>query len=92
MNDNPYPDPFADAARGSQPTLRSFSLILARCGSAATLLTWRDHITPEQKRHLDAAILRLQEAAARVAVCEPKPATPGSTRARYDRSHRARRV
>ncbi len=52
-----------------QPSLRSFALILARCGSAATLLGWRKQITPDQKRRLDAAVLRLQQAAAQVKVC-----------------------
>src|ERR1019366_5862369 len=51
-----------------QPALRSFALIMARCESAATLLGWRKQITPEQKRRLDAAIYRLQEASAQVAV------------------------
>jgi hypothetical protein len=51
-----------------QPALRSFALIMARCESAATLLGWRKEITPEQKRRLDAAIYRLQEASAQVAV------------------------
>jgi hypothetical protein len=41
---------------------------MARCESAATLLSWRKQITPEQKRRLDAAIHCLQEAAAQVAV------------------------
>ena len=51
-----------------QPSLRSFALIVARAESAATLLGWRKQITPDQKRRLDAAIRRLQDAAARVEV------------------------
>ena len=59
------------------PSLRSFALILARCGSAATLLGWLKQITPDQKRRLDAAVLRLQEAAAQVAVsASVPPASP----------------
>jgi hypothetical protein len=62
------PDPRVVEAETPQPALRSFALIMARCESAATLLGWRKQITPEQKRRLDAAIHRLQEAAAQVAV------------------------
>jgi hypothetical protein len=52
-------------------------LILARCESAATLLGWRKQIVPDQKRLLDAAVQRLQEAAAQVAVRESvQPVTP----------------
>ena len=65
------------APQADQPTLRSFGLILARCESAATLLGWRKQITPDQKRCLDAAVLLLQEAAARIAVCgSASPAAP----------------
>ena len=60
-----------------QPALRSFALILARCESAATLLGWRKQIVPDQKRLLDAAIQRLQEAAAQVSVrASIKPSPP----------------
>ena len=62
------PDPRVAVPETPQPALRSFALILARCESAATLLGWRKQITPEQKRRLDAAIHRLQEASAQVAV------------------------
>jgi hypothetical protein len=62
------PDPRVAEPDTPQPALRSFALIMARCESAATLLGWRKQITPEQKRRLDAAIYRLQEAAAQVAV------------------------
>jgi hypothetical protein len=62
------PDPRVAAPETPQPALRSFALIMARCESAATLLGWRKQITPEQKECLDAAIHRLQEAAAQVAV------------------------
>ena len=63
-------------------TLRSFALILARCGSAATLLGWRKQITPGQKCLLDAAIVRLQEAAAQVTV---RPSVPYSAPKRAKR-------
>jgi hypothetical protein len=66
-----------------QPALRSFALILARCESAATLLGWRKQITPDQKRRLDAAIRRLQEAAAQVAV---RPSVPPRAMQRIKRS------
>ena len=62
------PDPHVVEPETPQPALRSFALIMARCESAATLLGWRKQITPEQKRRLDAAIFRLQEASAQVAV------------------------
>lgn len=62
------PDPRAAAPETPQPKLRSFALILARCESAATLLGWRKEIAPAQKRGLDAAIHRLQEAASQVTV------------------------
>ena len=62
------PDPRFVVPELPQPALRSFALIQARCESAATLLGWRKQITPEQKLRLDAAIQRLQEAAAQVAV------------------------
>jgi hypothetical protein len=62
------PDPRVAEPETPQPALRSFALIMARCESAATLLGWRKQITPEQQRRLDAAIHRLQEAAAQVAV------------------------
>jgi hypothetical protein len=62
------PDPRVVQPEAPQPALRSFALIMARCESAATLLGWRKQITPEQKRRLDAAIHRLQEASAQVAV------------------------
>jgi hypothetical protein len=62
------PDPRVAEPETPQPALRSFALIMARCESAATLLGWRKQITPEQKRRLDAAIHRLQEASAQVAV------------------------
>ena len=62
------PDPHVVEPETPQPALRSFALIMARCESAATLLGWRKQITPEQKRRLDAAINRLQEASAQVAV------------------------
>jgi hypothetical protein len=62
------PDPRVVEPETPQPALRSFALIMARCESAATLLGWRKQITPEQKRRLDAAIFRLQEASAQVAV------------------------
>lgn len=62
------PDPRVAAPETPQPALRSFALIMARCESAATLLGWRKQITPEQKGRLDAALHRLQEAAAQVAV------------------------
>ena len=65
------------APEADQPTLRSFALILARCESAATLLAWRKQITPDQKRRLDIAVLLLQEAAARIAVCaSASPSAP----------------
>ena len=67
------PDSRVAAPATSQPALRSFALILARCESAATLLGWRKQITPEQKRRLDAAVQRLQEAGAQVAVRAPAP-------------------
>ena len=67
----------ATAPETPQPTLRSFALIVARCESAATLLGWRKQIVPAQKRRLDAAIHRLQEAAAQVAVrASVQPAAP----------------
>ena len=66
----------AAAPETPQPALRSFALILARCESAATLLGWRKQITPDQKRRLDAAIQRLQEAAAQVAVRPSVPPPP----------------
>ena len=62
------PDPRVAEPDTPQPALRSFALIMARCESAATLLGWRKQITPEQKRRLDGAIHRLQEASAQVAV------------------------
>jgi hypothetical protein len=62
------PDPRVAEPETPEPALRSFALIMARCESAATLLGWRKQITPEQKRRLDTAIHRLQEAAAQVAV------------------------
>jgi hypothetical protein len=65
------PDPRVADPESPQPALRSFALIMARCESAATLLGWRKQITPEQKRRLDAAIHRLQEASAQVAVRAP---------------------
>ena len=65
------PDPRFAPPETPQPALRSFALIMARCESAATLLSWRKQITPEQKRSLDSAIRRLQEAAAQVAVRVP---------------------
>jgi hypothetical protein len=67
------PDTRVDAPATPQPTLRSFALILARCESAATLLGWRKEITQEQKRRLDAAVHRLLDAAAQVAVRAPAP-------------------
>jgi hypothetical protein len=76
------PDPRVAVPETPQPRLRSFALILARCESAATLLGWRKQISPEQKRRLDAAVHRLQEAAAQVAVrasVHPVPVT------RFDR-------
>jgi hypothetical protein len=62
-----------------QPPLRSFALILSRCESSATLLGWRKQITPVQKRLLDAAVRRLQDAAAQVSVCANvvQPPPPG---------------
>ena len=75
------PDSRSAAAQTPDTKLRSFALILARCESAATLLGWRKQIAPTQKRRLDAAIHRLHEAAAQVAVrasvqpAAPKPAT-----------------
>jgi hypothetical protein len=63
------PDPQVVEPETPQPALRSFALIMARCESAATLLGWRKQITSQQKRRLDAAICRLQEASAQVAVC-----------------------
>ena len=63
----------ARRAAAQEPTLRSFALILARCESAATLLGWRRQITPEQKRLLDAAVLRLEQAAGQVAVRDSAP-------------------
>src|ERR1035437_8256630 len=65
---NARTDPRAAAPETPQPALRSFALLLARCEAAATLLGWRKQIVPAQKRRLDAAIHRLQEAAAQVAV------------------------
>ncbi len=65
------PDPRATAPETPQPKLRSFALILARCESAATLLGWRKEIAPAQKRSIDAAIHRLQDAAAQVVVRAP---------------------
>jgi hypothetical protein len=62
------PDPRVTSPETPEPGLRSFSLILARCESAATLLGWRKQIVPAQKSLLDAAIQRLQEAAAQVGV------------------------
>jgi hypothetical protein len=62
------PDPQVVEPETPQPALRSFALIMARCESAATLLGWRKQITSQQKRRLDAAICRLQEASAQVAV------------------------
>ena len=62
------PDPRVVEPEDPQPALRSFALIMARCESAATLLGWRKQITPEQKRRLDGAIHRLEEAAVQVAV------------------------
>ena len=62
------PDLYAGAAELPLPALRSFALILARCESSATLLGWRKQITPAQKRSLDAAVQRLQQAAAQVSV------------------------
>jgi hypothetical protein len=76
------PDPRVAVAETSQPALRSFALILARCESAATLLGWRKQITPEQKRRLDAAIHRLQEAASQVAV---RPSAYPVPAKRFDR-------
>jgi hypothetical protein len=71
------PDPKVAAPEFPEPRLRSFSLILARCESAATLLGWRKQIVPDQKRLLDAAVQRLREAAAQVAVRESvQPVTP----------------
>ena len=67
------PDPRSAVPETPQPALRSFALILARCESAATLLGWRREITPDQKVRLDAAIHRLMEAAAQVAVCAAPP-------------------
>jgi hypothetical protein len=67
------PDPRVVALDASQPALRSFALIMARCESAAILLGWRKEITPAQKCRLDAAILSLLEAANQVAV---RPAVP----------------
>lgn len=67
------PDPRAAKPETPEPKLRSFALILARCESAATLLGWRKEIAPAQKRRLDAAIHRLQEAAAQVALRAPVP-------------------
>ena len=58
-----------------QPALRSFALILARCQSAATLLGWRKQISPNQEQLLDAAIQRLQQAAAQVPVRASVPPT-----------------
>ena len=62
------PDARVVARETPRSNLRSFALILARCESAATLLGWRKQITPEQKSRLDAAIRRLQEAAAQITV------------------------
>ena len=73
----------AAAPETPQPALRSFALILARCESAATLLGWRKQITPDQKRRLDAAIRRLQEVAAQVAV---RPSVPPRAMQRAKRS------
>src|ERR1019366_5384084 len=70
------PDPRVVEPETPQPALRSFALIMARCESAATLLGWRKQITPEQKRRLDAAIHRLQEAAARVGPPFGAPLSP----------------
>jgi hypothetical protein len=70
------PDPRVATPENPQPRLRSFGLILARCESAATLLGWRKQITPEQKRRLDTAVRRLQEAAGQVAVRAPAHQVP----------------
>ena len=84
------PDARVAAPEASQPTLRSFALILARCESAATLLGWRKEITPEQKLSLDAAVHRLADAAAQVTVRVPvRSLAPRSdTRARFLRTPR----
>jgi hypothetical protein len=71
------PDPRTVAPEAPEPKLRSFALILARCESAATLLGWRKQIVPAQKRRLDAALHRLQEAAAQVAVRANVQPSPG---------------
>ena len=76
------PDPRVADPDSPQPALRSFALIMARCESAATLLGWRKQITPEQKRRLDAAIHRLQEASVQVAVRAPVRNVPPK---RFDR-------
>ena len=85
------PDPRVAPPEAPQPTLRSFALILSRCESAATLLGWRKQITPEQKRRLDAAIQRLQEGAAQVAVraCVHAVVPPRDTRVRFFRVPRS---
>jgi len=70
------PDPRTLDPSSPQPALRSFSLILARCESAATLLGWRKQITPEQKQQLDVAMQRLQDAASQVPVRAGEPALP----------------
>jgi hypothetical protein len=77
------PDPRVAAPETPQPALRSFALIMARCESAATLLGWRKQITPEQKRRLDAAIHRLLEAAAQVAI---RASVHNVPLARFDRA------
>jgi hypothetical protein len=70
----------APAPEPIPPSLRGFALILARCESAATLLRWRKQINPDQKSRLDAAVQRLQEAAAQVVVrASVPPSAPQRT-------------
>jgi hypothetical protein len=79
------PDPKVTGPETPEPKLRSFALILARCESAATLLSWRKQIVPDQKALLDAALQRLQCAATQVAIrpsVQPAPRPRANLRPR----------
>jgi hypothetical protein len=55
------------------PHVQGFKLIVMRCESAATMLTWRKDLTPDQRERLGASISRLRDAAARLGVDRDAP-------------------
>ena len=59
------PEPGPVAMRYSSH-VRGIKLILMRCESAATMLSWRKDLSTSQKEHLQAALVKLQAETARL--------------------------